>query len=114
MTDIFKSLKEKHKEMELPKLRLWARMIANGVHESTEEPPDIPMITGTIPKRSKRESMHDVVVDAAKAVHVAQAFTGSTQSSSACTSAAQSSVATSTTTSLTFSPSHLADVRMNS
>ena len=76
VTDIFEDLKEKHKEMELPKLRLWARMIANGVHESTEEPPNVPMITGTIPKRARRESMHDAVVDAAKAV--AKVFTGST------------------------------------
>ena len=33
VTDNFEDLKEKHK-MEQPKLRLWARMIANGVHES--------------------------------------------------------------------------------
>ena len=43
-------------------------MIANGVQESTEEPPNVPMITGTVPKRAKRESLHDVVVDAAKAM----------------------------------------------
>ena len=64
--------------MELPKLRLWARMIANGVHKSTEEPPNNytnDHCTGTMPKRAKRESMHDVVVDAAKAV--AEVFTRS-------------------------------------
>ena len=49
--------------------------------------------------------MHDVVVDAAKAV--AQIFTGLT---SQCSS--QSLVATSATTSLTISPACLADVRM--
>ena len=96
--------------MELPKLRLWARMIANDVHESTEEPPNVPMITGTMPKHAKRESMHDVVVDAAKAV--AQAFTGSTFKCSSPTHTIQSTVATSTVTSLTISPSRLADVRM--
>ena len=112
----------KHKEMELPKLRLWARMIANGVHESTEEPPNVPMITGTVPKRAKRESLHDVVVDAAKAM--AQAFTGSpstsqhvavhNSSAAACTTVAtQPTVTTSTTTSVApISPSRLADVRM--
>ena len=33
------------------------------------------MITGTVPKRAKREVLHDVVADAAKAM--AQEFTGS-------------------------------------
>ena len=48
---VFEDLKEKHKEMELPKLRLCARMVASGVHESTEEPlPDAPMVTGTVPQ----------------------------------------------------------------
>ena len=122
VSDIFEDLKMKHKEMELPKLRLWARMIANGVHESTEEPPNVPMITGTVPKRAKRESLHDVVVDAAKAM--AQAFTGSpstsqhvavhNSSAAACTTAAtQPTVTTSTATSVAaISPSRLADVRM--
>ena len=109
VTDIFEDLKEKHKEMKLPKLRLWARMIANGVHESTEEPPNVPMITGTIPKRARRESMHDAVVDAAKAV--AQVFTGSTSQCSSHTT--QSSVTTtSATTSLTISPACLVNIRM--
>ena len=49
MTDIFKDFKE----MKLLKLRLWARIIANGVHESTKEPPNVPMITGTMPKCAK-------------------------------------------------------------
>ena len=75
-------------------------MIANGVHESTEEPPNVPMITGTMPKRAKRESMHDVVVDAAKAV--AQAFTGSTSKCSSPTHTIQYTVATFTATSLTI------------
>ena len=66
---VFEDLKEKHKEMELPKLRLCARMVASSVHESTEEPlPDTPMVTGTVPQCARRESMHDVVMDAAKGV----------------------------------------------
>lgn len=95
--------------MELPKLRLWARMIANGVHESTEEPPNVPMITGTISKCTKQESVHEVAVDAAKAV--AQVFTGSTPQCSP-THTTQSTVATSHSTSLTASPARLADIRM--
>ena len=110
VTDIFEDLKEKHKEMELLKLRLWARIIANDVHESTKEPPNVPMITGTMPKRAKQESLHDVVVDAAKAV--AQVFTGSTSQCSSPTDTTQCTVATSTATSLTLSPAHLSDVRM--
>jgi len=43
-------------------------MIVNGVHESTEEPPNVPMITGLPTKHSKHESVHDVVADAAKAI----------------------------------------------
>ena len=71
---VLEDLIEKHKEMELPKLRLCARMVASGVHESTEGPlHDAPMVTGTVPQCARRESMHDVVIDAAKAV--AQVFT---------------------------------------
>ena len=40
--------------MELPKFRLWARMKANGVHESTEEPPNVSIIiTGKMSKCPK-------------------------------------------------------------
>lgn len=83
-------------------------MGTNGVHESTEEPPNVPMITGTIPKCARRESMHDVVVDAAKAM--AQVFMGSMSRYSS--QATQSSVTTSAATSLTISLAHLAGVRM--
>ena len=62
--------------MELSKLRLWARMIANSVHESTEERPNLPVITGKMPKHARRESMHDVVMGAAKGV--VQVFTSPT------------------------------------
>ena len=51
-------------------------MITSGLHGSTEDSPNAPMLTGTVPKRVKRESMHDVVVNGTKVV--AQVFTGST------------------------------------
>jgi len=54
--------------MELPKLRLWVRMIANGIRESMEEPPNVPMFTAPISKCAKHKSLHDAVVDAAKVV----------------------------------------------
>ena len=66
--DIFTELRKKHKDFETPKLRLWARMIANGIHESTDEPPNVPMISGIPPKQPKWASVHDAVIDAAKAV----------------------------------------------
>jgi len=41
-------------------------MIANGVHDSTEEPPNVPMFSGAMPKHVKQEPLHDLVVDAGK------------------------------------------------
>ena len=39
---IFLELKKKHHEIyEVPKLRLWARMIVGGLHNNTDKPPDI-------------------------------------------------------------------------
>ena len=89
--------------METPKLRLWARMISNGLHESTDEPPNVPMITGKAAKQPKRESVHDTVVDAAKAV--VEALT------STCPKDDQSQAATSQA-STGVSPLRLANIRM--
>ena len=105
INDIFDELKEKHKDYGVPKLRLWARMIVNGVHESTEEPPNVPMITGLPTKRSKNESVHDVVVDAAKAI--AQVFTASQKGHSPPKGNLHSGCSTNN-----ISPARLADVRM--
>lgn len=70
--DIYKSLKEKHGSTYTnPQLRLWARMIEAGNHESTEDPPKIPAITGAIPKK-KKESLTEAISNAA--VTFAQAF----------------------------------------
>ena len=39
----YQTLKKKHLEKyETPKLQLWARMIVGGLHDNTDEPPDIP------------------------------------------------------------------------
>ena len=72
---IFELLKEKQKDCDVSKVRLWARIVVNDLHESTEEPPNVPMITGVPTKHSKHEYVHDVVVNAAKAI--AQVLTGS-------------------------------------
>lgn len=58
-----------------PQLRLWARMINCGTHDDYSEPPRVPLITGTAPKRRKTDSsteVSDAVTDAARAV--AKAF----------------------------------------
>ena len=47
-------------------LRLWARMLANGLHNDKNEPPAVPMITGVTPKRPKKESLQDTIVCVAK------------------------------------------------
>ena len=76
-------------------------MITSGLHGSTEEPRNAPMFTGTVPKRAKRELMHDVVVNGTKVV--AQVFTGSTTQCSHPTHTTQSTLATSAPTTLTIS-----------
>ena len=51
---ITEELKEKHEEMELPKMRLWAKMIAMNNHDSMDEPPDIPSFNGSSGKKTCR------------------------------------------------------------
>lgn len=54
---IFKELKEKHgSKYDTPRLRLWARMVANDIHSDYEEPPKIPAFSST-PKRSRQQSV---------------------------------------------------------
>jgi len=69
LDSIFKELKEKHDTYSGPQLRLWARMIASGTHDSFDEPPRVPMILGApLPKRPKpQESMSTALIGAATA-----------------------------------------------
>ena len=61
---IYADLCENHSEVYTkPQLRLWARMISTGIHESLDLPPDVPMITG----KSSRESLSDSIAGAAMA-----------------------------------------------
>ena len=71
---IFKDLKEKHPDMECPKLRLWAKFIYKGRCDDYDNPPDIPLITGS-PARAKKTSLSNALVDAATVV--AKAFQAS-------------------------------------
>jgi len=58
----YKKLKNKHHDMDMPKLKLWARMITNGQHESFEDPPNIPLFTGgNMRKNPQRDSLSDMV-----------------------------------------------------
>ena len=74
---IFQELHAQHTDMyTTPQLRLWARMIQCGTHDSYEDPPRVPMITGVAPKRQKKDNLSDAFTEAAKAV--AKAFTSPT------------------------------------
>ena len=66
VTEIVSQLKEKHgSKYSLPQLRLWARMVISGNHESTDDPPRIPAIVGVESKKPKKESLADVIAGAA-------------------------------------------------
>ena len=65
---IFSDLKDKHcGNYSSPKLRLWARMIASGIHESIEEPPDVPAFQHPERKRRK-ESLTGALTGAVEAI----------------------------------------------
>ena len=49
---IFKDLKRKHLDMTDPRLRLWAKMIEKGHHDDYDNPPAIPLITGSSAKKN--------------------------------------------------------------
>lgn len=67
--DIFEDLKKKNPTMESPKLRLWAKLIKSGRHESYEVPPQIPLITGgPSTNKPKRENLTDAFAQAASAI----------------------------------------------
>lgn len=66
---IYDELKSKHCDnYTSPQLKLWARMIHIGTHDDYEDPPRVPMITGTLPTRSKKDSFTEAITGAAEAV----------------------------------------------
>lgn len=70
--EFMEKLRDKHLEegkYTEPQLRLWARMLARGHHQSLEDPPNIPLITGAVAtkKTPRRDELSDVVVTAMKA-----------------------------------------------
>ena len=55
---IFKELQEKHSsKYEMPRLRLWSRMVSVGIHNNYDEPPNIPAFSGT--KRAKKKTLSE-------------------------------------------------------
>ena len=48
-----------------PKLRLWAKMIDKGRHDDYENPPAIPLITGSPAPAKKKTNIGDALVNAA-------------------------------------------------
>ena len=64
--EVVSELKEKHgSKYSLPQLRLWARSVISGNHDSKDEPPNLPAITGLAPKRPKKQSFGDALAEAA-------------------------------------------------
>ena len=59
---IFHKLREKHPKIEAPKLRLWAKLIQSGHHDSYDSLPPIPLITGSpAPSKAKNESFAEAL-----------------------------------------------------
>ena len=99
--DIFQDLKERHEsDYSGPQLRLWARMISNGLHEDLDNPPRVPMITGTTPKRPKQDTLTEALTS------VATVFAKMINPPSSGQSVGASSSA------MTMSPCKAADLRM--
>ena len=68
---IVDQLASKHSESyTVPQLRLWAKYIQSKRHDSYDEPPNIPLITGTpnSHKASRKESFGDALAGAATAI----------------------------------------------
>ena len=64
---MFKELKTRHGDKyEIPKLRLWSRMICSDLHEDYENPPAIPAFS--LGKKARRESVSEAITGAAMAV----------------------------------------------
>ena len=68
LDSIFKELRKKHSDMEYPKLRIWARLINAGQHDSYDEPPDDLPYFGNERKKQKRDSLEDALTGAANVV----------------------------------------------
>ena len=65
---IYKDLKEEHDgNYNVPRLRLWARMIASDLHDDYDNPPSVPAFSGMTHKRPRKDDMYDAITGAAVA-----------------------------------------------
>ena len=77
--EVYKTLKEKHgSKYEVPKLRLWSRMICANLHDDTENPPNIPAFSTVTPKKPRKDSLADAIEGAAVAFASAVSKKGET------------------------------------
>lgn len=71
LLQIVDQLTDKHSDKyTVPQLRLWAKYIQAKRHESYQEPPNIPLITGTpdLRKSTRKDSFSDALAGAATAI----------------------------------------------
>jgi hypothetical protein len=62
MDMIYRELKEKHGEQfTVPQLRLWARMLYCDSYDDYNKPPPVPIFSGSLPKRQKKESVNEAI-----------------------------------------------------
>ena len=69
--NVFTELKQKHDNYDVPKLRLWARMIASKLHDDMDKPLNIPAFDST-PKRPRAgfsDALSGAAVAFANALH---------------------------------------------
>ena len=65
---VFQELREKHgTTYDIPRLRLWARMVTMNLHDDLDNPPAIPAFTST-PRKSRSPLLSTVISGAATAV----------------------------------------------
>ena len=103
--EMVEKLKERHDDhYTLPQMRLWARMISAGHHDSLDDPPRIPAITGVTPKRKQRQSLAEAIAGAATTLVSAVHNKGAADASPAQSPA--------TDTRVGHSPSKISDLRM--
>ena len=63
---IFEELLQIHQEKYTkPQLKLWARMLVNDIHDSYDDPPNVPMINGNVSKIQKKETLSEIIAGAA-------------------------------------------------
>ena len=65
---IYEDLRDQHSsEYDVPRLRLWARMIASNIHDDYDNPPAIPAFSPPVPKKPRKENMCEAMTGAAVA-----------------------------------------------